>query len=172
MDIKECRFCGNKELDIIKRFKDCPLSGQFIKEKQNIKYEKIYPLTLLYCYQCNTCLIKEIIPSQYLFENIMESSYFYYSSAIKQLVIHFKELYETIKIKYPTKKILEIGCNDGVFINNFIDQDYNIIGVDPSKTILNITNKNIITYHDYFNDNIVVDIINMGIKILLYVVIV
>ena len=91
-----CRFCGNKDLCEIVKFNDYPLSGGFLKNIENKIYEKIYPLTFLFCDKCQTGLVKEIIKEDYLFKNINESSYFYYSSTIPSLVKHFKNLYEKI----------------------------------------------------------------------------
>lgn len=156
-----CRFCGNKDLCEIFKFNDYPLSGSFLKNIKNKIYEKIYPLTFLFCDKCQTGLVKEIVKEDYLFKNINESSYFYYSSTIPSLVKHFKNLYEKIILNYPDKKkILEIGCNDGVFINNFSGKNYNIIGIDPSKTILNITLDDIIKYNTFFNEESANDILN------------
>ena len=147
-NLTSCRFCNNKNLCEIMKFDDYPLSGGFLKNKKNIIHEKIFPLTFLFCENCKTGLVKEIVKEDYLFTNINESSYFYYSSTIPSLVTHFKNLYEKITLEHPNKKnILEIGCNDGVFINNFVDKGYNIIGIDPSKTITKIESHNIIKYN-------------------------
>jgi dTDP-4-dehydrorhamnose reductase len=160
-NLTSCRFCNNKNLCEIMKFDDYPLSGGFLKNKKNIIYEKIFPLTFLFCENCKTGLVKEIVKEDYLFTNINESSYFYYSSTIPSLVTHFKNLYEKITLEHPNKKnILEIGCNDGVFINNFVDKGYNIIGIDPSKTITKIESNNIIKYNTFFNDKSSSDILN------------
>ena len=156
-----CRFCNTENLCEIMKFDDYPLSGGFLKNKKNIIYEKIFPLTFLFCENCKTGLVKEIVKEDYLFTNINESSYFYYSSTIPSLVDHFKNLYEKISLEYPDKKnLLEIGCNDGVFINNFVDKGYNIIGIDPSKTITKIESPNIVKYNNFFNNESSIDILN------------
>ena len=159
-NLKSCRFCNTENLYEIMKFNDYPLSGGFLKNKKNIIYEKIFPLTFLFCENCKTGLVKEVVKEDYLFTNINESSYFYYSSTITSLVTHFKKLYEKIITEYPNKKkILEIGCNDGVFINNFVGKGYNIIGIDPSKTIYKIDSPDIIKYNNFFNNESVLDIL-------------
>jgi dTDP-4-dehydrorhamnose reductase len=153
--INNCRFCSNNNLYEIKKFRDFPLSGNFLKRLTDIPNEKIYPLTLMFCDKCKTGLIKEVISADTLFKNIHNNGYFYYSSTINTLVLHFKKLFQIIIEKFPKcKKILEIGCNDGVFLNNFsnFDKNYQIIGIDPSETIKKIKSENIIKYNTFFND--------------------
>lgn len=160
-NLKLCRFCNSENLCKIIKFNDYPLAGGFFKNKKNIIHEKIFPLTFLFCEKCNTGMIKEIVKYDYLFTNINESSYFYYSSTIQSLVNHFEILHKYIILHYPDKKkILEIGCNDGVFINNFVNKGYHIIGVDPSKTIDKIISPNIIKYNTFFDYETSIDILN------------
>jgi dTDP-4-dehydrorhamnose reductase len=152
--INNCRFCGNN-LYKIKKFPKFPLSGNFLKSLTDIPNEKTYPLTLMFCDKCKTGSIKEIISPDTLFKNIHNNGYFYYSSTISCLVLHFRKLFQLVIEKFPnSKKILEIGCNDGVFLNNFsdFDKEYQIIGIDPSETIKKIKSEKIIKYNTYFND--------------------
>ena len=154
-NLQKCRFCDSYKIKEIIKFNDFPLSGCFLKDRSHIINEKIYPLTLLYCDNCNTGLIKEIINQDNLFTNINESGYYYYSSTITYLIEHFKNLSNLLIKIYPNKKkILEIGCNDGVFINNFVNKNYSIIGIDPSETISKIISNEIIKYNNYFDENI------------------
>lgn len=158
--LKKCRFCNNQDLDTIIKFNNGALAGGFIKQKHDVLNEKTYPLTLLYCNYCNTCLCKEVIQADELFTNINNQNYYYYSSTIPDLVQHFKSLSQIIRnlvkdVFLPS--ILEIGCNDGVLLNNL--GDFKCIGVDPSSTIQNITNPNIVTYKNFFDKNVVQDIL-------------
>lgn len=154
--IKKCRCCHNTNLKKIWKLKNAPLAGAFLKNKKDIIYERHYPLTFLYCDICYSGFIKEIIIENKLFININNNGYFYYSSQIPTLVEHFKNLYNYIKTNYNinNKTIMEIGCNDGVFLNNFlkIDNIKYLIGIDPSETIQQILNPNIIKINDFFND--------------------
>lgn len=153
--LKKCRCCNNSNLKIIWELKNAPLAGGFLKNIQDIVYEKYYPLTLLYCENCYSAFVKEIIKESKLFTSINSNGYFYYSSQIPTLVEHFKNLYNYLKIEYniKEKKLIEIGCNDGVFLNNFQKDDNlkYLIGIDPSETIQKINNPNIIKIKDFFN---------------------
>ncbi len=159
-ELKTCRFCKSEQIILVKTFNNFPLVGAFIKNKKNIVCEKAFPLTLMYCANCNTGMIKEIVDPNSLFTDINESGYFYYSSTIPSLRTHFTNLSNIVKIRYPLyTKITEIGCNDGVFISNFTESKYKIIGVDPSEAINSINSKTITKYNTYFNDNVAEDIL-------------
>ena len=153
--ITKCRCCNNINLKKIWGLKNTPLAGGFLKNIKDVIYERHYPLTLMYCDNCYSAFVKEIVMENKLFTNINNNGYFYYSSQIPSLVEHFKKLYNYVKTNYNIngKKILEIGCNDGVFLNNFSKSDSlkYLIGIDPSETIQKINNPNIIKINDFFN---------------------
>lgn len=153
--LTKCRCCNNSNLKEIWKLEKTPLAGGFLEKTEDVIYEKYYPLTLLYCNNCYSSFVKEIIQEEKLFTNINNNGYFYFSSQILSLVEHFKLLYNYIKSKYDlkNKQVLEIGCNDGVFLNNFDNSDglKSIIGIDPSVTILKINKPNIIKINNFFN---------------------
>jgi len=153
--ITKCRCCNNKNLKKIWGLKNAPLAGGFLKNIKDVIYERHYPLTFLYCDICYSAFVKEIVMENKLFTNINNNGYFYYSSQIPTLVEHFKNLYNYVKTNYNIneKKFMEIGCNDGVFLNNFSKTDNlkYLIGIDPSETIQKINNPNIIKINDFFN---------------------
>ena len=149
-NLKKCRLCNNQLNDIISF--TMPLAGGFLKKKKDCLNEKIYPITLCFCKFCKTGQIKEVINEDFFFKDINNNNYFYYSSSIHYLCNHFKKLADKINdLNKNYIKLLEIGCNDGVLLNQ-INNHIKCIGIDPSQTIKNITNKNITTYNDFFNN--------------------
>ena len=50
-------------------------------------------------------------------------------------------------------KILDIACNDGTFLNNFVKKNFqNVIGVEPAKNLRGMNlKKNIDINTDFFN---------------------
>lgn len=162
--LKKCRCCNNSDLTKIWKIQNVPLAGGFLKKISDVIYERHYPLTLLYCEECYSAFVEEIVKENQLFTNINNNGYFYYSSQIPALLEHFKHLYEQVKANYVLngKNLLEIGCNDGVFLNNFNEADSlkNTIGIDPSETIYAITNPEIIKINDFFNSETTTQILS------------
>ena len=69
----------------------------------------------------------------------------YVSGTSPVLVDHFKKLFsknsEKKKLNIKKDKILDIACNDGTFLNFFIQNGFqNVVGVEPAKN-LRILNK-------------------------------
>ena len=66
---------------------------------------------------------------------------------------HFKKVSLEIKknyLKNKKKKILEIGCNDGIFLKNF--KKYNHLGIEPSKNVYKIAKQNSLNViNNFFN---------------------
>ena len=53
---------------------------------------------------------------------------------------HFKQFFNWISNNYINKKstVLEIGSNDGTFLNFFKEANINCLGFEPSKNVADI----------------------------------
>ena len=150
--LSKCRLCNSNNLSAFIDFKKMPLAGAFLT-KNEIQKEKIYPMAMQFCKNCSNVQVDTVIPIEILFKK-----YFYFSSNIKTLIDHFGQLANHIKKKYISKRasLLEIGCNDGVFLNHLAnDPKITCIGVDPAINVIkNIKNKNIKKFNKPFDLNL------------------
>jgi methylation protein EvaC len=121
---------------------DSPLAGGFIKENE-IRNERIYPLTLTFYPESSLVMVNERIPPSTLF-----SKYFYRSGSIPALVNHFKLLSEHLITVLKFKSVLEIGCNDFTLLKCFHDKGYSVLGIDPSD----VSYENKISERSLIND--------------------
>lgn len=152
---KVCRICSSK--NYLTKVLDLglqPLAGNFSKNRKIALREKTFPLKAYYCSKCIYLQILDIINSDLLFKK-----YNYSSSDVKPLKLHFQRFAN--KIKNQTKrdshvKIFEIGCNDGVFLEEFLNNKrFSILGIDPSKNISNVAKKKgIEVINDHFNGSL------------------
>ena len=85
--------------------------------------------------------------------------YLYKTSHSIDLKKHFKDYAKRIQelgFLNKNSKILDIGCNDGTFLNFFKKKNYDVVGVDPASNIANeCKQKNIRLINNYFNNNVV-----------------
>ena len=153
-DIKKisCSFCDFDQLEEIIDFGEMALAGGFLT-KDNISSEIKYPMRLGYCKNCFSVQIMETIDPDILFKD-----YFYFSSSINTLKDHFSKYAEEVYTKFlgPSSKVLEFGCNDGVFLKPMANYELEkVIGVDPAENVIStIQDKRIHTICDYFNESV------------------
>jgi len=133
VEIKNCRVCGSSSLEIVFELRDVPLAGDFrteIDQKNNF-----YPLVLLHCGNCFVLQLRDSVDMSDLFSN-----YFFSSSSVPNLVSHFRKFSKWIVDTYQPKKILEIGCNDGVLLEPLAELGVEVYGIDMSTNITRLAN--------------------------------
>ncbi len=135
--LDKCRLCGSKNLSIFIDFGDFPLAGAFLS-KDEIVDEKFYPMGMQFCNDCSCVQVDTVIPMDTLFKN-----YFYFSSAIQTLKDHFGILADELESKFlkSDSLVVEIGCNDGVFLKHLANKKIRNVGVDPATNVTNSVNE-------------------------------
>lgn len=144
-----CRGCFSKKIFKFLDLGNMPLAGGFLKKKDIIN-DKKFPLKIYFCKDCGLVQILNVINPKTLFEE-----YFYVSSVIKSLSLHFKKYAEFLKKNYLNSKgsqLLEFGSNDGVLLQHFTySKKIQAFGIDPSKNVSKIAqNKGLNITVNYF----------------------
>ena len=153
--VKNCRVCGggfNHYLSLGLS----PLANN-LNDKKNDSND-LYPLDLNFCNQCSNSQLSVVVPPEKMFDN-----YFYLSSTSQQFRDHFvdiaKELKTDLKLK-NTSVVVDIGSNDGIFLDPLKNLGINAIGIEPAKNVAKIANsKKLTTLPEYFSDKTVNKII-------------
>ena len=132
---KNCVLCGSTNLKKAIDFGKTPLANSYPNKID--KKEKYFNLSCVLCSNCGHLQLKELINPKILFEN-----YLYVSGTSKVLSEHFRKYSEKVirkfKLNYDSN-ILDIACNDGTFLQNFIKKKFkNVIGVEPAKNLKKI----------------------------------
>ena len=70
-------------------------------------------------------------------ERMFNEKYPFFTGSSELMKLHFKNFAEWLKNNYinSNSKILEIGSNDGTFLNNFKNMNIDYIGFEPSKNV-------------------------------------
>ncbi len=154
---KNCRFCHSKNVEKVIDLGIVPLAGGFLTNKNQFKIEKKYPLQLNFCKDCFLLQVNISINPNILFKN-----YFYFSSNIKTLVDHFKKNAKDFSKMFRTEKIfvVEIGSNDGSFLEAMKKQGHDVLGIDPAENVAPLAiKKGVPMIVDYFNEKIAMKIV-------------
>ena len=126
--IKKCRISDDKNLKSLINFGNITLTGVFPKKK---KFKNTFNSTRNCFFRKSKLLqLKHNYNHKYLFG----SNYGYKSSLNKSMSNHLRQKYNYLKKKtnlQPKDYILDIGSNDGTFLN-FFSSNLNKVGCDPT----------------------------------------
>lgn len=130
--MKKCLVC-NKSIKPFINFGPMPIANGFLSKKETSKEYKFELQTGF----CNNCKMVQLL-KQPKREKMFHKNYSFFSSTSNYMIDHFHTLYkELIKLKKLSKNsfVLEIGCNDGILLQNFKNSNIPCLGVEPSKNV-------------------------------------
>ena len=149
-----CRICNSSNLVPTIDLGKQPWGNNFLR-KSEIGKEPFYPLEVEFCQDCTCSQLNFTVPKEIMFSN-----HTYLSGMTSTLNNHFKSLALKVHQNYfegsTDLSVLDIGSNDGTQLKHYSDLGYEILGVESSKNIVDIANKNgIHTKCAYFNEDFV-----------------
>ena len=127
------KYFNKSNLTEIINFGKMPMANNFLKDTKKRIYT--YDLKLGFNKRFKLAQIYDFPKPSKMFNN----NYAFISSTSNDMRKHFKELSQKIKKKKKKISLLEIGCNDGVFLENF--KDVRHLGVEPSKNVYQLSKK-------------------------------
>ena len=154
--VTNCRVCGGN-LEHYLSLGLSPLANNLINAKDSSI--DFYPLDLNFCNQCYNSQLSVVVPPGKMFDN-----YLYLSSTSSEFRKHFenfaKELKSNLKLK-NNSILVDIGSNDGIFLDPIKKLGINCVGVEPAKNVAKLANsKKLTTLTEYFSEKTVNKIIN------------
>jgi len=154
----KCRNCKTKLLNKFIDLGYSPLVNAFLKKKNLNKKENYYPLSLMICIKC--CLVQTTnnISASTIFKN----NYPYFSSTSQSFLQHSKNFSnKIIKLLNLNKNstVVEIACNDGYLLKNFVTKKIRCVGIEPSLSVAKIARKkNIPVISKFFSNSLSLNI--------------
>lgn len=135
--IDECIACGSKDLVPVLDLNTQPLANEY--KSDSLEPQAEYPLAINRCKHCfHVQLTHQVNPE------LMFKDYAYVSGTAKTSLEYFDWLVDQIVKQYGStpESVLDIGCNDGSFLNAWGGTGASRYGVDPAENLHPISSKN------------------------------
>ena len=128
--ITECIACGSSDLVPVLDLNSQPLANSYKKDQMEPQAE--YPLAINRCNHCYHVQLTHQVNPELMFKD-----YAYVSGTAKTSLEYFNWLVERIVNRYGStpKNVLDIGCNDGSFLNSWGGTGASTYGVDPAENL-------------------------------------
>jgi 2-polyprenyl-3-methyl-5-hydroxy-6-metoxy-1,4-benzoquinol methylase len=124
----KCNLCGGLKLVQLIDFKSHPIVKHYLHNKEQL--QKKYPVNLFFCDICGLTQLVNPCPPEILYDNYITLS----SWKFQPHVQHEIELIKNLNNFNINSKIIEIGSNEGLFLEQLLKQGFkNIIGIEPAK---------------------------------------
>ncbi len=152
-NMNKCRVCNSELINII-NFGSQPLGNGFLSQSQ-IKDEYFYQMELGFSEESKMLqLIKQPNP-----EMMFHEEYAFFSSSSKFMREHFRNFAEFVKdsnyLEPENPFIIELGCNDGILLENFLEDGIRHLGIEPSRNVaIEANKKGINTICSFFSEKI------------------
>ena len=127
----KCKITGEK-IPVVFNFGKMPIANNFSKVVSKKNY---YEMKIAFNKNNGVFQLVNAPKPKKLFNK----NYAFLSSTSNSMKEHFKSIANRIKIKQVKRNfsIMEIGCNDGIFLQNF--KGYDHLGIEPSKNVYQIS---------------------------------
>ena len=140
----------NKKLEPFMSFGKMPIANGFLS-KENFKNEFFFDMEVGFNEDISLFQLNDHPKPEKMFNE----NYPFFTGSSEYTKKHFKRYSDYVKKFLNTKsKIIEIGSNDGTFLQNFVNQSDKFIGFEPSKNVADVAIKNgVPTINSFFNKN-------------------
>ncbi len=143
-----CKITG-KKMKPFMSFGKMPIANGFLTRKQ-FKNEFFFNLEVGFSKNISLFQLNDHPKPKQMFNK----NYPFFTGSSKGMVLHFNKYSNWIIKKYGKnlKNLIEIGSNDGTFLDNFKKSKFNVIGFEPSKNVAEVSKKKgIKTINKFFN---------------------
>jgi hypothetical protein len=134
--IDSCRICGNKQLVEILDLGNQSLTGSFHLPSESVDKA---PLVLVKCFHDDASKVCGLVQLKHTYDlnKMYGENYGYRSSLNASMIKHLRHAVEEIlafNLKLNENDlIIDIGSNDGTFLNQYPDTGAQLIGIDPTS---------------------------------------
>lgn len=136
--MKTCRACKRENLFMCLPMGDHPPANGFLRGDQLSKPEARFALNTHVCLDCGLIQVPDNVPANF-FRN-----YVYVPSGATTMFTHFEGFAEKMVRHYTASSsdlIIDIGCNNGLFLGFCKDRGARVLGIDPADNLTELPAK-------------------------------
>ncbi len=149
-----CRGCGSSDVELFLPLGDHPPANRFLTEGALADPEPAAPLNAHVCRDCGLIQVPDNVPDGFF------DDYVYVPSAADTMQEHFAALAESVTGRVGDGLVVDIGCNDGLFLAAVQDRGAAGLGVDPAQNIVaRARDRGVQVVNDYFSPAVAEDIV-------------
>jgi SAM-dependent methyltransferase len=144
-----CRACKSTNLYTFLPLGDHPPANAFLTEEQLQVDEARFPLDCQVCLDCGVVVVVDQLPPDFF------DDYVYVPSASPTMHAHFRGFAERVQQRWvssPTDLVVDIGCNDGLFLQACAELGQATLGIEPAANIAELARqKGLEILNEYFD---------------------
>lgn len=152
MKVTNCLACGSDNLVPVRKFPDMPLTDAYLKSKVDSLNQHKFPLGLSSCPSCGHLQLDYLVNPEESY-----SDYLYQSNITPGLSSSFNDYARHLKdsSKNSQLSVLDVGSNDGSFLNSCRLNGLNAYGVEPNSQLASAANQHgLATLQTFFDTHI------------------
>ncbi len=143
-----CRACHSTRIEMFLPLGDHPPANAFLRADRLNQAERVYPLDTCVCLDCALIQVADHLPADFF------RDYVYVPSASATMHSHFREFAGTVNsrlISSADQLVVDIGCNDGLFLASCQSLGVRTLGIDPASNIAEMARaKGLEVFNEYF----------------------
>ena len=135
----KCLCCESFNLTSVMQLVNSPLTDSYSNSLDLSTSKKTYPLELLMCNDCKHLQLDNFVPVEESYHD-----YLYNSKITPGINKNFHQYAQSLQIKNIQNSeldLLDVGSNDGSFLEACSAIGLNAIGVEPAKSVADYANK-------------------------------
>ncbi|MCJ7778203.1 MAG: class I SAM-dependent methyltransferase [Sedimentisphaerales bacterium] len=156
--MRDCLSC-NSPIEPFINFGRMPIANGFLTPEE-FESEYFFELRAGFCPRCKMVQLLEQ-PER---EKMFHKNYAFFSSTSRRQVQHFREFAELVikdHLDCDDPFVVEIGSNDGIMLQNFIEKGIRHLGVEPSANVAQAAiEKGVSTISKFFDEKVAEEIAN------------
>jgi len=157
-EIFACEVCGSSDLFSVLDLKMHPMCDDLVALEEN-RICNEYPIEILFCKKCKTAHQRFQVEKQTLFPK----NYHYRSKQTADVLDGMRDFVTSCKKKLAgltSKKVVDVGCNDGTLLNFFRQHGALTHGIEPTDAYIEAAANGHKILNAYFTEEVAREFVN------------